>query len=176
MKFGKKLLLALTVVLLSTLLLGVGLAQEEEVNVWVVVHGGIADPFWKRVEKGVMDAATNHSDLEVTYTGPSEYNFTEFIADIEAAVASKPDVLVCTLTEPDAMDEVLRTAIADGLPVIAINAPDLREPPENRIPVLTYVGEDSYHIGVVAAEETLKRFTPSEHCLSTTIPELVISN
>ncbi|MFY9302218.1 MAG: sugar ABC transporter substrate-binding protein [Atribacterales bacterium] len=160
MKFGKKLLLALTVVLLSTLLLGVGLAQEEEVNVWVVVHGGIADPFWKRVEKGVMDAATNHSDLEVTYTGPSEYNFTEFIADIEAAVASKPDVLVCTLTEPDAMDEVLRTAIADGLPVIAINAPDLREPPENRIPVLTYVGEDSYHIGVVAAEETLKRFTP----------------
>jgi simple sugar transport system substrate-binding protein len=107
-----------------------------------------------------MDAATNHSDLEVTYTGPSEYNFTEFIADIEAAVASKPDVLVCTLTEPDAMDEVLRTAIADGLPVIAINAPDLREPPENRIPVLTYVGEDSYHIGVVAAEETLKRFTP----------------
>lgn len=165
MKAGKKLLLVLTVVLLSTLLLGVGLnvalAQEEEkVNIWVVVHGGIADPFWKRVEKGVMDAASNHPDLEVTYTGPSVYNFTEFMADIEAAIASEPDALVCTLTEPDAMDEVLRTAIADGLPVVAINAPDLREPPESRIPVLTYVGEDSYYIGVAAAEETLKRFTP----------------
>ncbi len=165
MKINKKLLLALTVILLSTLLLGVGLsvgfAQEKKVNVWVVVHGGISDPFWKRVEKGVMDAAANHpADLDVTYTGPSEYNFTEFIADIEAAVASKPDVLVCTLTEPDAMDEVLRSAIADGLPVIAINAPDLREPPESRIPVLTYVGEDSYYIGVAAAEETIKKFTP----------------
>jgi simple sugar transport system substrate-binding protein len=58
------------------------------------------------------------------------------------------------------MDESLRAAIAKGLPVVAINAPDLRQPLESRIPVLTYVGEDSYFIGVQAALETLKRFTP----------------
>jgi len=64
------------------------------------------------------------------------------------------------LTAPEAMDESLRAAIAKGLPVVSINAPDLREPVESRIPVLTYVGEDSYFIGVQAALETLKRFTP----------------
>ncbi len=152
----------LFVVLTVGLLLGAGLniALADSFNIWVVVHGGIADPFWKVVERGVMDAAANHPDLDVTYTGPATFDFTQFMSDIESAIAADPDVLVCTLTEPDAMDEVLRSAIADGLPVIGINAPDLREPPEDRIPVLTYVGEDSYFIGVAAAQETLARFTP----------------
>lgn len=154
-------LVVLSIVSFLMVSLGTALAQEgKKFRIWVVVHGGIADPFWKSVEKGVMDAASKHPDLEVTYVGPSEYNFTEFMSYIESAIASKPDALVCTLTEPEAMDEVLRNAIANGLPVVAINAPDLREPPESRIPVLTYVGEDSYYVGVVAAEETLKRFTP----------------
>jgi len=152
----------LFVVLTLGLLLGAGLnvALADSFNIWVVVHGGIADPFWKVVERGVMDAAANHADLNVTYTGPATFDFTQFMSDIESAIAADPDVLVCTLTEPDAMDEVLRTAIADGLPVIGINAPDLREPAEDRIPVITYVGEDSYFIGVAAAQETLARFTP----------------
>lgn len=58
------------------------------------------------------------------------------------------------------MDDILRPAIAGGLPVIAINAADMREPAEARIPVLTYIGEDSYEVGVIAARETLQRFTP----------------
>ena len=86
---------------------------------------------------------------------------SEFIADIEAAVASKPDVLVCTLTEPDAMDEVLRTAIADGLPVIAINALTYANHRKTGS-VLTY-GRRFLPYRSGSSEETLKRFTPSEH-------------
>lgn len=134
--------------------------QKKTYQIYVVVHGGIGDPFWKVVEKGVKDAANQYADLKAVYTGPAVFNFKEFMADIEAALAAEPDALVCTLTEPDAMDEPIREAIADGLPVIAINAPDLREPPSARIPVLTYIGEDSYFIGVTAAKETLERFTP----------------
>ncbi len=126
----------------------------------MVVHGGIADPFWKVCEKGALDAGDLYDDLEVIYTGPPVFKFEEFMAYIEAALASEPDALVCTLTAPEAMDEPLRAEIAKGLPVVSINAPDLREPEEARIPVLTYVGEDSYFIGVAAAQETLKRFTP----------------
>lgn len=135
-------------------------AQAQTYTIHVVVHGGIADPFWKVFEQGVMDAAANHHDLVVNYSGPPVYNFTHFMSDIESALAARPDALVCTLTEPDAMDEVLRGEIARGLPVIAVNAPDLREPAEDRIPVTTYIGEDSYFMGVTAAQETLARFTP----------------
>jgi simple sugar transport system substrate-binding protein len=81
------------------------------------------------------------------------------MAILKDAVQEKPDALVCTLTFPELMDELLRPAIADGLPVIGINAADMR-PEEDQIPVLTYIGEDSYLIGVTAAEETLKHFTP----------------
>ncbi len=161
MKFGRKFVVVLAVLVVAFTLFGwQGVFAKDAIKIWVVVHGGIADPFWKVVERGVKDAAANHPDLEVTYTGPASFDFNQFMADIEAAIAAKPDALVCTLTEPDAMDEVLRKAIAEGLPVIGINAPDLREPVESRIPVLTYVGEDSYYIGVVAAQETLKRFKP----------------
>lgn len=134
-----------------------GIAKTYTID--VVVHGGIADPFWKVVQKGVEDAAASYPDLKVNYIGPASFDLPTFIADVEAAIASKPDALVCTLTAPEAMDGILRPAIANGLPVIAINAPDLR-PPDQRIPVLTYIGEDSYFIGVTAATETLKRFTP----------------
>ncbi|MFB6290977.1 MAG: sugar ABC transporter substrate-binding protein [Candidatus Bipolaricaulia bacterium] len=129
---------------------------KDQYNIRVVVHGGIADPFWKVVEKGVKDAAANHDDLKVTYSGPSSYDFTEFMSTLESAIAANPDALVVTLTQPPAMDDVLRPAIKNGLPVVGINAPDLR-PRDERLPVLTYVGMDSHFIGVKAARESMER-------------------
>lgn len=155
-------LLVLATLLLCLMIAVSSLVQagfKDQYLIRVVVHGGIADPFWKVFEKGALDAGANHSDLKVVYSGPAHFDLTKFISDIETAIADKPDALVCTLTEPAAMDDILRPEIAKGLPVVAVNAPDLR-PVDERIPVETYVGEDSYHIGVVAAEETLKRFTP----------------
>jgi len=163
MKFQlRSLMVLLLIVGVALGLGGLSQAQAPKYTVYVVVHGGIADPFWKVVEKGVRDAAAAPvcSGVEVIYTGPEVFDLEEFLAAIDAALAAEPDGLVCTLTAPEAMDEPLRAAIAEGLPVIAINAPDLREPEEARIPVLTYIGEDSYFIGVTAAKETLKRFTP----------------
>jgi len=153
------LLIFIVIFLFSSFLMS-SFAAEKEYKIYVVVHGGIADPFWKVCEKGALDAGALYPDLKVIYTGPAVYKLEEFMSDVEAALASEPDALVCTLTAPEAMDESLRAAIAKGLPVVAINAPDLRQPVESRIPVLTYVGEDSYFIGVTAARETLKRFTP----------------
>jgi len=152
------LLIFLVIFIFSSIFLS-SFAAEKEYTIYVVVHGGIADPFWKVCEKGALDAGDLYDDLKVIYTGPPVFKLEEFMAYIEAALASEPDALVCTLTAPEAMDESLRAEIAKGLPVVAINAPDLRDP-EDRIPVLTYVGEDSYFIGVKAAQETLARFTP----------------
>ncbi|MCF7890283.1 substrate-binding domain-containing protein [Candidatus Bipolaricaulota bacterium] len=161
--------------LLVVLLIGVALVGsfatvhsqdviKDQYHIRVVVHGGIADPFWKVVEKGVKEAAANHDDLKVTYSGPSSYDFTEFISTLESSIAADPDALVVTLTQPPAMDDILRPAIKDGLPVIGINAPDLRSR-DKRIPVLTYVGMDSHFIGVKAARESMKRIEGLERGL-----------
>ncbi len=156
---GSLLIVGLAVASVLQFSSGEVLAQEKKYKIAVVVHGSKMDPFWKPVQRGVKDASDIYSDLEVTYTGTDVFSVEGFLTNLEAAIASRPDALVCTLTDPEAMDETLRKVIDAGLPVVAINAPDLREPVSERIPVLTYVGEDSYFIGVTAAKETLKRVT-----------------
>jgi simple sugar transport system substrate-binding protein len=126
----------------------------------VVVHGSKADPFWKPVKRGVSDAARLYPDADVTYIDTDVFDIAEFLGNLQAALASRPDAIVCTLTSPAEMDAILAPAIAAGLPVIAINAPDLRQPVEARIPAQTYIGEDSYFVGALAAQETLARMTP----------------
>ncbi|PIE32956.1 hypothetical protein CSA56_13570 [candidate division KSB3 bacterium] len=146
---------------LSVCLFGRLVTANDTYKVTVVVHGGTTDPFWQIQERGIQDIQAQIPDIEVSYRGPKVYDMEEFMDILREAVQEKPDALVCTLTYPLLMDEVLRPAIAEGLPVIAINADDMRSEDE-RIPVLTYIGEDSYQIGVIAAEETLKRFTPKQ--------------
>jgi simple sugar transport system substrate-binding protein len=129
--------------------------QAEGYTVYVVVHGGIAHPFWKVVEKGAKDAAALYPDLKVVYSGPDVYDFEKFMALVEAAIAAKPNGLIATITSHTAMDEPLRKAIKSGIPVLAINAPDPR-PAAEKIPYLTYIGEDPYTMGALVAREMLK--------------------
>jgi simple sugar transport system substrate-binding protein len=150
--------LVLTVFLFAVVL-GTSLANAAEFKVYVVVHGGIGDPYWKKIEVGIKDAAALFPDLKVIYTGPDVYNFEQFMAMLQGAIAAKPDGLLATMTNPEAMDETLRPPIAKGLPVIAIDSPDSR-PQLQRIPYLAYIGEVPYQGGVLAAKEVLKEYKP----------------
>jgi simple sugar transport system substrate-binding protein len=78
---------------------------------------------------------------------------------LESAIVAKPDGLLATMTNPPAMDSLVRGAINDGIPVIAIDSPDSR-PLTERIPYLSYIGELPYQGGVLVAKEILKRYTP----------------
>lgn len=135
-------------------------ASGERYTVYAVVHGGIGDPYWKKVEQGIMDAAAMVPELEVIYTGPDVFNFEQFMSMFEGALATGPDGLLVTITNADAMDAPLRRAISRGLPVIAIDSPDSR-PLTERIPYLAYVGEIPYEGGVLAATTVLQDYTPT---------------
>jgi len=148
----KALLLAL---LMS--LVGSGLAAEY--TFYVVSHGGPGDPFWGVVMKGMQDAADLLSKgtgdtIKATYLGPAVYSVTELVNMLNSAIAARPQGVVCTITDPAALDEPLRRAISLGIPVIAINVPDPR-PAGERIPYLFYVGGDEYLSGIKAAERML---------------------
>lgn len=145
--------------LLFSLAYEISRAHAEDYTVYAVVHGGIGDPYWKKVEQGIQDAAELFPDLNVVYTGPDVFNFEQFMAMVEAAIAAEPHGLLATMTNPEAMDEILRAAIAEGLPVIAVDSPDSR-PALERIPYLAYIGEIPYQGGVLAAKEVLKNYTP----------------
>jgi simple sugar transport system substrate-binding protein len=131
----------------------------KQYKVYAVVHGGIGDPYWKKVEKGIKAAAALAPDLEVIYTGPDVFNFEQFMSMLQGALAADLDGLIATMTNPEAMDSLLRAEIKQGLPVIAIDSPDPR-PPLERIPYLSYIGEIPYEGGVLAAKTILQEYKP----------------
>ncbi|MFQ5793986.1 MAG: substrate-binding domain-containing protein [Candidatus Bipolaricaulia bacterium] len=131
-------------------------AAQKQYTVYFVVHGGIGHPFWKVVEQGALDADAQLPDVRVIYTGPDPYNFEQFVQLVEAAIAARPDGLIVTITSNVALDEPLRRAMKAGIAVIAVNAQDPR-PVGEKIPYLTYVGEDHYLVGQIVARESMNR-------------------
>jgi simple sugar transport system substrate-binding protein len=95
-----------------------------------------------------------YPNVEAEYLSTNEYSTQKYVQLIEQAISTKPDGLVVTITNAAALDRVLRQAISQGIPVIAFNTPDLRDPAA-RIPYLTYVGTDYYLDGKKAGEHAL---------------------
>ncbi|MFW6368729.1 MAG: sugar ABC transporter substrate-binding protein [Spirochaetota bacterium] len=129
---------------------------DEELEFYVVTHGGASDPFWAVVVQGAEDAAEQFG-VDLTYLGPEQYDVGEFVDMIETAVEADPDGIAVTITDQSAVEPPLMEAIERDIPVVAINVPDDREPNE-RIPYLTYVGADEYEVGVQAANRMLQEF------------------
>ncbi|MGQ9472569.1 MAG: sugar ABC transporter substrate-binding protein [Candidatus Caldatribacteriaceae bacterium] len=158
------LLLMVALVLCSVCLSGLALGKTYKF--YVVSHGGPGDPFWGVVMKGVEEAAAfinkgnpDGDVVEATYQGPAKYSIEELVNMLNSAIATKPDGIAVTITDPASVDEPLRRAISQGIPVIAINVPDPR-PAGEKIPYLFYVGGDEYLSGKKAAEKILASGKP----------------
>jgi len=130
---------------------------EKKWTVYFIPHAGPADPFWACQMRAAEAAASLIAEIDLKFVAPERYGIKEQIELIEAAIAKKPDFLIVTISDPEAMDPVLRKAIEKGIPVLAVNIEDYR-PEEERIPYLGYVGMDERISGEVLAKEALKRF------------------
>lgn len=132
-------------------------APEEKWIVYFIPHAGPADPFWATQIKMAQNIASLFPEIELRVAAPERYGIKEQVELLEAAVAKKPDVIIVTISDAEAMDPILRKAIDEGVYVIAINIEDYR-PPDERIPYAGYIGMDERISGSVLAEETFKRF------------------
>jgi simple sugar transport system substrate-binding protein len=109
----------------------------------VVTHGQASDPFWSVVKRGVDQAA---ADMRVTveYQAPGTFDMVAMSQLIDAAVTSKPDGLVVSIPDPDALKPSIEAAIAAGIPVISINSgSDVAE----EFGVLAHIGQTEYEAG-----------------------------
>jgi len=87
----------------------------------VVTHGQASDPFWSVVANGVSAAA---KDMGVTaeYNAPQTFDMVAMSQLIDAAVASKPDGLIVSIPDADALGPSIKKAVDAGIPVISINS------------------------------------------------------
>ena len=126
-----------------------GLKAASDVKIAVVVHGSASDAYWSVVKRGVDDGAAN-TGAQVQYIAPQVFDSVEQARLIEAAVATKPDGLVVSIPDKDALSGAIKSAVAAGIPVINI---DSGEKAGEELGVTLYVGTTSeYQAGIKAGE------------------------
>ena len=136
----------LSVLALSlTLVSGAALAKG---NIIVVSHGQSNDPFWSIVKQGV-DQAAKETQARARYTAPATFDMVEMARLIDAAVAQRPDGIVVSIPDADALGPSIQRAVAAGIPVISMNSgSDVYK----SLGVQAHVGQTEYEAGLGGGE------------------------
>ena len=110
---------------------------------YVVTHGQASDPFWSVVKKGV-DQAAKDMGVQVVYEAPSTFDMVAMAHLIDTAVAAKPDGLIVSIPDAQALGPSIQKAIAAGIPVISINS---GSDAAQKLGVLVHVGQTELEAG-----------------------------
>src|SRR6266542_3286336 len=110
----------------------------------VVTHGQASDPFWSVVKNGV-DQAAKDMGVNVQYEAPNTFDMVAMAHLIDSAVATRPDGLVVSIPDANALGPAIQRAIAAGIPVISINSgSDVAQ----KLGVLVHIGQTEYEAGL----------------------------
>ncbi len=123
---------------------GAGAAPPAKLRVIFVTHGQAGDPYWNAVKKGAHEGARDFG-AEVRYEAPEIFDMSAMAKLIDAAVAARPDGLVVSIPDAEALGPAIRSAVAAGIPVIGIDAG--RSVYES-LGVSAYLGQDEYQAGL----------------------------
>lgn len=115
----------LTTVACATMLLGGATsAQSEGLNIVFTHHSSASNTFWQAVKKGFDDACDKiDANCQMIFT-QTEGSIEQQAANMEAALARKPDALLTSIVDDRALDEIIDRAVGDGVTVIAVNVDD----------------------------------------------------
>lgn len=92
---------------------------SRDLNFAVVVHDNPDGSFWNVVKRGAEDAGKQYG-VKVTVTGNQEGS--EQAKLIQSALAKKPDGLVVSMANPDALQSALQQAKSEKVPFVTINS------------------------------------------------------
>ncbi len=134
---------------LALLLAASSLTAAAETHVVFVTHGQSADPYWSVVKNGMDDAAKTLG-VKADYLAPDTFDMAKMAQMIDAAVASKPDGLVVSIPDADALGQPIRNAVAAGIPVIVIDSGGSKV--THDLGGLLFLGQSEYEAGVIAGE------------------------
>lgn len=118
-------------------------------DIIVVAHGQANDPFWSVVKNGV-EMAAKHTGATVDYRSPETFDMVAMSQLIDAAVNQKPDGLVVSIPDADALGPSIQRAVAAGIPVISINS---GSDVSKGLGALLHIGQDEEETGRIAGEK-----------------------
>ena len=112
----------------------------------MVTHGQANDAFWNVVKNGAAEAA-KETGVSFEYRAPETFDMVAMAQLIDAAINQKPDGLVVTIPDADALGPSIQRATAAGIPVISMNS---GSDVSKKFGALLHVGQDEYTAGKMA--------------------------
>jgi ribose transport system substrate-binding protein len=107
---------------------------------FVFVASNINLPYWQEAQAGLTDAGAALG-VKTDFTGPASYAPNEELIAFQKAVTEEPSGIMLSATKPDLFTTAIDGAIAQGIPVICVDA-DV--PGSRRI---LFVGTDNVRAG-----------------------------
>jgi len=142
----------------------------KEINIAVVTHGSDTDTFWSVVKNGVNNARDDMG-VKVSYRSPSSGDLTEMARLINSAISRRPDALVVSIPDSDALGKSISKAVRLGIPVITINA---GEKFGKKIGAIMHVGQSEYDAGFQAGKKAKKMGVKSFICINHEITTITL--
>lgn len=149
--------------LAAGLVLALAGGAEAATRVVFVTHGQQADPYWSVVKNGV-DEAARQLGVTAEYNAPETFDMARMAQMIDAAVASRPDGLVVSIPDAEALGRSVKDAVAAGIPVIVIDSGGSALTRE--LGGLLYLGQSEYEAGVAAGERMKAAGITKATCLN----------
>lgn len=139
-----------------------GREGRSDIRIVYVLPATASDPFFSRMKNGV-DQAARDMGVQVEFRAPETFDMVAMARLIDAATASKPDGLVVSIPDADALKDPIRGAVDAGIPVIAINSG--REI-YKKFGILSYVGQLEYEAGVEAGKRMARAGVTNAVCIN----------
>ena len=143
---------------------------EERLRFVFVTHGQASDPFWSVVQNGAHDAA-RHVGVRVEYQAPESFDMVTMAQLIDAALASRPDGLVVSIPDADALAEPLQDAREAGVPIVSINSGSEHA---KRFGALIHVGQSEYNAGYRGGERMAAAGATRALCINQEVGNLAL--
>ncbi|MBD9388043.1 MULTISPECIES: sugar ABC transporter substrate-binding protein [unclassified Agrobacterium] len=115
-------------------------------SIIVVAHGQANDPFWSVVKNGVEKAGKD-TGATVEFRSPETFDMVQMSQMIDAAVNQKPDGLVVSIPDADALGPSIKRAVEAGIPVISMNS---GSDVAHELGALLHVGQSEFDAGKAA--------------------------
>src|SRR5436305_763056 len=116
--------LAAGAALCTLILAGGAQGADAPLNIAFTVHSSPSNTFWQAVKKGFDDACAKiQANCQMIFT-QTEGSIAEQQANMQTALAAKPDALITSIVDNNAFDELIKGARANGIIVIATNVDD----------------------------------------------------
>jgi len=125
------------------------IAGAEPTKIIFVTHCQSNDQYWSVVKKGMDDAAKTLG-VNAQYRAPETFDMPQMQRLLEAAIAEKPDGLVVSIPDENAIGPEVETAVKSGIPVIVIDSGGSAL--SRKLGGLLFMGQDEYQAGVAAGK------------------------